>query len=132
MEDALKLCIQDTPDHTNHMVCTAQISHHRQRIEARSLIDTGASSSFVSSHFVRAHQLPTFSCKPKSCRMADGSVVTINQQAMLSMRIGDHVDQTLHYITTLHNYDTVLGLSWLETHNPSIDFVERTLHFNKA
>jgi hypothetical protein len=55
MEDTLKLCIQDTPNHTNHIVYTTQISYYRQRIEARSLIDTGASSSFVSSHFVRAH-----------------------------------------------------------------------------
>jgi hypothetical protein len=64
--------------------------------------------------------------------MADGSVVQINRQALITTRIGDHVDQALHYVTGLHNYDTVLGLAWLEEHNPSLDFTDRTVHFNKA
>ncbi|KAM0708516.1 hypothetical protein Q7P35_005168 [Cladosporium inversicolor] len=67
--------------------------------DTKSLIDTGASSSFVSSNFVRAHKIPTI---------------------------------TLHYVTHIHNYDTVLGLSWLTTHNPTIDFADCTIHFNKA
>jgi hypothetical protein len=43
--------------------------------------------------------------------MADGSVVQINRQALITTRIGDHVDQALYYVTGLHNYDTVLGLA---------------------
>lgn len=132
MENALRLCIQDTPSHAQHMVCTAQIHHDNHRIKARSLIDTGASSLFVSSNFVRANQIPTLECKPRACRMADGSVVQINRQALITTRIGDHVDQALHYVTGLHNYDTVLGLAWLEEHNLSLDFADRIVHFNKA
>jgi transposase InsO family protein/predicted aspartyl protease len=132
MEKELRLCIQDTPSHAHHMVCTAQILHGSHRIKARSLIDTGATSLFVSSNFVRANQLPTFECKTRTCRMADGSVAQINRQALITTTIGDHVDQALYYVTSLHNYDTVLGLSWLEVHNPSLDFVDRTVHFNKT
>ncbi|KAM0691543.1 hypothetical protein Q7P36_007742 [Cladosporium allicinum] len=77
MEDALRLCIQDTPGHAQHM-CIFPIPN--------------------------------------------GSQVTINRQALINVRIGDHIDQTLYFVTTLHNYDTVLGLSWLEQHNPTLDF----------
>ena len=133
MEEALSCCIQDeAPSHAHHMVCTAYISFSQSNVKARSLIDTGASSQFVSSNFIRAHRLPTLPCKPRLCRMADGSTVTINHQALLNARIGDHIDQALYYVTNLHNYDLVLGLSWLEAHNPSLDFAQRTVHFNKA
>ena len=110
------------------MVCSTRINHNR----VKTLINTGASSSFVSLNFIRAHKLPTHECVPKRCRMADGSVVLIDRQALLDVTVGDHTDQALYYVTPLHNYDAVLGLSWLETHNPSLDFAERTVHFNKS
>jgi hypothetical protein len=117
MEQALSCCIQDdAPSHAHHMVCTAGINFSQFNAKARSLIDTGASSQFVSSKFIHAHNIPTIACKPRTCRMADGSTVTIDRQALLNVRIGDHIDQALYYVTTLHNYDAVLGL--LMARNP--------------
>jgi len=75
MEAALRLCIQDAPGHATHIVCSARINYNR----AKTLIDTGASSPFVSSNFIRAYKLPTHECVPKRCRMADGSVVLIDR-----------------------------------------------------
>jgi hypothetical protein len=129
MEDDLRFNIQDVPGHANHLVVTSFIS---DRIKAKTLLDTGASSPFVSSNFVRIHNLPRIKLAlTKTMRMADSSPVEISEAVNLSQRISTHTDQCLHYITPIHNYDIVLGMSWLEEHNPDIDFASRTINFNK-
>lgn len=80
----LMLNIQDVPVHSAHLVCSTLISNSNHRIKAKSLIDTGASSSFVSSNFVRAHKIPTIVCEPIPCQMADGSTVVVNRQALIT------------------------------------------------
>jgi hypothetical protein len=92
-------------------------------MKARTLIDTSASDSFVSSKFVRQHQLPYYRLPtPRIMRMADGTPVEISMGVDLTQTIGDHTDTTMHYVTPIHNYDIVLGIAWLENHNPHIDF----------
>jgi hypothetical protein len=112
-KDELSLNVQDVLARAAHMVCSANITDPtgKHRIIAKSLIDTSASSLFISSNFVKAHKIPTFACDPMPCKIADSSRVLITQQALITQRIGDYTDQTLHYMTHLHNYDTVLGLS---------------------
>ena len=129
MENDLRFNVQDVPGHANHLVVTSFIS---DRIKAKTLLDTGASSPFISSNFVRTHNLPRIKLSyAKTMRMANGSPVEITEAVNLIQRIGTHTDQCLHYITPIHNYDIVLGMSWLEEHNPDIDFSSRTINFNK-
>jgi hypothetical protein len=128
MEDDLRFNVQDVPGHANHLVVTSFIT---DRIKAKTLLDTGASSPFISSNFVRIHNLPKIKLAlTKTMRMADGSPVEISEAVNLTQRVGTHTDQCLHYITPIHNYDIVLRMSWLQEHNPAIDFSSRTINFN--
>jgi hypothetical protein len=131
MNREMRFNVQDVPSDNRHLVCTSFVNN--QRMKARTLIDTGASDCFVSSTFVRQHKLqPRLLAEPKTMRMADGTRVQITTGVDITNSIGDHTDTSLHYITPIHNYDLVLGMSWLEEHNPHIDFASRTINFNKA
>jgi hypothetical protein len=109
MEDDLRFNVQDVPGHANHLVVTSFIT---DRIGAKTLLDTGASSPFISSNFMRIHNLPKIKLTlTKTMRMADGSPIEISGAVNLTQRISTHTDQCLHYITPIHNYDIVLRMS---------------------
>ncbi|GMF82058.1 unnamed protein product [Aspergillus oryzae] len=51
----------------------------------------------------------------------------------VTMAVGQHVESIAFDVTPLGNkYDVVLGISWLEDHNPTIDWRQRTLHLNNC
>jgi len=90
MEEELRFNVQDVPSHADHLAVTSFIT---DRIKARTLLDTGASSPFVSTNFVRIYNLPKIKLSHlKTMRMADGSPVEINEAVNLSQRIGSHTD----------------------------------------
>jgi hypothetical protein len=81
-------------------------------MKARILINTGASDCFISSTFVRQHKIQLrLLTEPKTIRMADGTRVQITTGMDITNSISDHTDTSLHYITPIHNYDLILGIS---------------------
>ena len=97
------------------------------------LIDSGATGDFVSSAFVRKHQLP-LSKKGKLSELvtlADG-----RQQAASDclpsapVRIGSYSDRLSLTATELSGYDVILGMPWLRRYNPSIDWRGCTVSFD--
>ena len=51
---------------------------------------------------------------------------------MIPFRIKDKTMTEWFYITTIGDQDLILGLSWLEKHNPIIDWKEKTLEFRSS
>ena len=96
------------------------------------LVDCGATGNFVSSAFVRKHQL-SLSKKGKLSELvtlADG-----RQQAAggclpsATVRIGSYSDRLSLTATELSGYDVILGMPWLHRHNPTIDWRGCTVSF---
>jgi Reverse transcriptase (RNA-dependent DNA polymerase)/Retroviral aspartyl protease len=98
------------------------------------LVDSGASVSYVSSGFLRLHDL---ACAQKHTadlvRLADGSEV--KSSALLPrarIRIGTYKDSINLHSTELHGFDVVLGKDWLEAVNPDIDWKSNLIRFRHA
>ena len=99
------------------------------------LVDSGATSCFVSAAFVARHRLQsTPVVNPVSVRLADGSLRTCTHQlvgSQAAVLIGDYFDDRLTFnILDLNGFDAVLGKTWLNLLNPQIDWPNNTLRFH--
>ena len=50
----------------------------------------------------------------------------------LPMAIQDHTENINFDVTPLGEYDIVLGIPWLQYHNPTIDWKTESLQFNQC
>ena len=46
---------------------------------------------------------------------------SINEVAVLNMKIGEHVERTVFTVTDIGPENVIIGIDWLRYHNPSID-----------
>jgi len=106
----------------------------------RALVDTGASSNFIR---VRAvHELSLFSLVKSLdssllVRMANGTSITIQKQTIeLTYTVNDYEGTDSFFLLDLDDrLDVILGMSWLISHQPIIDWTNQSVvsfkSFNK-
>lgn len=101
------------------------------------LLDSGASGNFISSSFVRSRRLRSL-VNPRQQSQLQSPVVTLadgHQQATegvvssLPVRVSSFQESLDFTITDLHGFDAILGMPWLQRHNPSIDWREQSISF---
>ena len=112
--------------------CVIQDSE-MQWIKASVLMDTGASAlGFVSSAFVKQHRLSVVKlAQPYKLKLADDTLAPmITHYAQVYFRLGDHYDEIWCFVTNLGKFDLILGMPWLEQHDPKLSFRKRTLTFD--
>ena len=101
------------------------------RHEATGLIDSGASTDFIDSSFVRCCEL-TLAPSSRSIKLADGSLVNAQGQAVTTCGLvaakGDPIPYAATFTATpLEGYDMILGMSWLRAHDPLIGWNSRSI-----
>jgi len=64
--------------------------------------------------------------------MAENGGIVIKEIILISVDILSHWKRVNFDIIWTNTYDTVLSLSWLEKHNPTINYRERTLTFDSC
>ena len=104
--------------------------------QVRILIDCGASANFVAAKFVAAKSL---AIKPSAgsheIRLPNGQAIESNfvAQTTLSLANGHLETMNCYVIDVELEADIVLGMPWLEKHNPDIDWILRIvkLQFGK-
>jgi hypothetical protein len=102
-------------------------------IHGVALLDSGASSCFIDKEYAHAHGIPLRKRKfPISLAVIDGrdiasGVVTLESEPITS--IVDSLFQSCicFNVISCPAYPIVIGLSWLELHNPVVDWKQRKL-----
>ena len=93
------------------------------------LIDSGASQSYISPETVAMSEIE---CSPAlvHLELADGSKIEATQQTLATpCTVGTAVCQLAFTVTKLlSNVDVVLGMDWLKTWNPVIDWRKQRMH----
>ena len=102
-------------------------------IPAIVLVDSGATSQFISSSFVTEHNIKS-SPLPKQdfVTLANGSqqaASSIVESACVS--ISSYTDKIDFVALPLVGYDAILGMSWLTKYNPTIDWRNRSIKFQE-
>ncbi|KAF8825753.1 hypothetical protein HHX47_DHR6000143 [Lentinula edodes] len=106
------------------------------QIEMEALLDSGATGSCVNKNFVEQHQLTVKELPVKMPVYNTNGTLnkngSIEGYVQVRMVIGDHAEQVDMAVTNLGKTDIFLGIDWLCYHNPSIDWKESTLTFERC
>jgi hypothetical protein len=103
--------------------------------QVSALVDSGATSSFIDQTFVVQHNIHVIKkSTPVPVEVIDGRTIAsgaiTHETTPLELCIGKHREKfVFNIISTLH-HPIILGLPWLEAHNPIIDWRSRTLTFS--
>ena len=98
------------------------------------MVDCGATASFIDSLFAQLHGLKFFLLQyPRDLTVADGRTVSsraITHTVQIFFILGAHTEVLQLFVTTLGQYPVVLGLPWLQKHDPRICFKHNTVTFD--
>jgi hypothetical protein len=103
--------------------------------QVSALVDSGATSSFIDQTFVAQHNIHVVKkSTPIPVEVIDGktiaSSVITHETTLLKLCISKHMEKIVLNIISAPHHPIILGLPWLEAHNPIIDWQSRTLAFN--
>lgn len=94
------------------------------------LVDCGATSNYVSSSFVAANNLSVVAGDPKcTVTLADGRSQPAAGVLSSVVRLESYAHRLDLTVTALSGYDVILGMSWLQLHNPVVDWRGATISF---
>jgi hypothetical protein len=123
------------PTVAKHLSLTAQVLDKDSSYSAYTLVDSGATSNFISIDFVRKYRLPVIRRHtPLGLANLNGTPFTKDgvfyYTAALELRIRGHREFISFNVVPLCKYTIVLGYPWLEKHNPNPDWRRRVLRFS--
>jgi hypothetical protein len=118
-----------------HLVITCTLDINNKRIRTFALMDCGATEfTFIDSDFVSHHLLKTkILSMPRQLEVIDGRPIEsgdITHIAYGQLDINSHIEKLLLFITKLGHYPIVLGIPWLQQHDPTIGWKANQIIFN--
>ena len=103
-------------------------------VETEALLDSGAEGVFIDHTLAKDNWVRTLPLKQHiTARNVDGTVNqlgTISRYAHLEMTIGTHREKEHFLVTSLGRNKVILGMPWLERHNPRIDWKRKLVELN--
>jgi hypothetical protein len=102
--------------------------------EITALIDSGAEGLFIDKSIAHKWRMSILK-SPIKVRNVDGTYNengAITERCLIPFRINDKIMTEWFYVTALGDQNLILGLPWLEKHNPIIDWTEKTLEFQNS
>jgi hypothetical protein len=98
------------------------------------MLDSGASGNFINKDLVEKYKIPKTKKKNKKrIKVIDGRDIAdgiIEFECFIKMYINKHVEELFLDVMSLGQHDLVLGVPWLKTHNPSIDWPTGIVDFD--
>jgi Retroviral aspartyl protease len=91
------------------------------------MIDSGATISFMHQNLAKQFDLPLVQ-RQLPIALANGSIHNSHHSTRLVMQTSPtHFEVQSFQLITLGNYSLILGMDWLRSHNPDIDWENRTV-----
>jgi len=115
---------------------TIPLSFGPQKLKTIALLDSGASACFLDENFANRHKIRLVrKSKPIHVEVIDGrpllSSSVTHKTEPIEVAFKDHSSRIIFNIIKTPSNTVILGLSWLEQYNPSIDWKLRTMTFLK-
>ena len=128
------LCSYNSVMSSGGFVLEVSLSYGSISIQSHALLDSGASTCFIDIAFVHAHNIPIIhTSQPIPVESIDGRVLSsgaVTQVTVpLVLQVGSHQEVLTFYLIASPRHPIVLGLSWLETHNPTVDWCRHSIVF---
>ncbi len=113
---------------SNTLMVPISLSSSGVAVETTALIDSGAAGNFIDINFANSHNLPLVTCDTRLAVTAlDGQplgpgLVPVKTQ-VLTLRTGSlHIERICLFAIDSPQNPVILGLPWLEKHNPRISW----------
>lgn len=103
--------------------------------DIQALLDSGATSTYISHTFVEDHNIPTRKLPmPLYAYNADDSLngKSITREAQITCIINGHVATDWFYVTNIGVKDMIIGMTWLRSHNPEINWRSGEIKFTRC
>ena len=100
-------------------------------INVKAMLDTGVTANFIHQDLVCQHGIQTVPRKEVlTTKDVQGQVLArIMEQAIFHMRTRSHIETIVMDIMVTGQHSLILGMPWMETHNPWIKMAEKELLF---
>ena len=144
----------DDDDDSFHLMSTYEYNHDKTSVTAdngikstklpvyslvlndkhtgKSVVDCGASTVYFNETTAKNLGLEVTKIKPRKVKVADKDTVMVNGYCTFEAKIGDLPKETITaYTFPLGTIDLILGLPWLQKHNPHTDWNKLTFEFNR-
>jgi hypothetical protein len=96
------------------------------RRKVKALLDCGATGLFLDTDYVCKNAIPTrLLSRPIPVFNVDGTpneAGEIREVVTVVLQYGEHKERATFAVTKLGNQDMILGYSWLDKHNPEVDW----------
>ena len=96
------------------------------------MLDTGATANFIHQDLVKTHGIQTIPRKePLTTKDIHGrALAVITEQAVFRLQTHSHIETIVMDIMPTRQHLLVLGMPWMEAHNPWIWMADRDLVFS--
>lgn len=103
----------------------------KSSVKTKILLDSGSQLNLMDVYFANENNIPYSSetIHPEVGGIG-GTQKILGETLPISISYKNHNCKTKFYVVDLPSYCALLGAEWLSTHNPTIDFSSKTLHFN--
>ena len=99
-------------------------------IKMTAMVDSGAMGNFIHPWFVKEHKLVTKNHTPLIVNDVNSWLLLyVDQQVEVWMMVRNHSETLTFDITPLGKHNIVLGLLWLQWHNPMIHWMSGKVTF---
>jgi hypothetical protein len=99
-------------------------------IKTTAMVDSGAMGNFIHPRFIELHELVTKTQEPLLVNNVNGRLLSrVDRQAEIRMTIGGHSEMLMFDIAPLGKHNIVLGLPWLQQHDPIVHWSSGKLTF---
>ena len=99
-------------------------------IKTTAMVDSGAMGKFIHPQFVKEHELVTKNCTPLIVNNVNRKLLLcVDQQVEIQMMVRNHAKTLTFDVTLLGKHNIVLGLLWLQWHNPTIHWMSGKVTF---
>ena len=92
----------------------------------KALLDSRATGMFIDCAYVKANRFPTWTlASPIPVRNVDGTLNkagSVTEVVELVLRYRNHSECAFFTVTSLGSQKVIMGHSWLQKHNPDIDW----------
>lgn len=112
-----------------------QISSNGNSYELEALLDSGATATYISHDFIDDNQIPTRKLPiPLYVFNADDTINkrSITHEAKFTITIQGHRSTEWFYVAELGTKQMVIGMTWLKTHDPIIDWRSGKISFTRC
>jgi len=126
----------DTLENDNdHIMVKIQLHGEKESVTINAMIDSGATEDFIDREVCNKHGIKMIKAKNRrEIYLADGkpsAMGPVTHRTKVPMDISSHRELATFQVANLQNHEVILGMPWLREHNPTLDWNDKRITFNR-